>query len=192
MDRTVVLAADRRARCAVEMPARPEPAEETAGEELEHYIGRLAGAPIGLRQGEQGGAPVRILVGARARALVAHEPMSRGLGGFLSPKVIDSGRELLHETRDAVPSDSVQGRLDVLDAQVEYGDRLMGARRTAETYHRTRERDHLKRLVRERDAIVDYIAANPVDGAFHLGGIGEQRGNINNFLLGHLWGVEKI
>lgn len=28
-----------------------------------------------------------------------------------------------------------------------------------------RDQAHLKRLVRERDAIVDYIAANPVDGA---------------------------
>ena len=77
-------------------------------------------------------------------------------------------------------------------ARDEIGDRLMGARRAAETYHRTRDQDHLKRLVRERDAIVDYIAANPVDGAYHLGGIGGQRGNINNFLLGHLWGVDKI
>ena len=57
---------------------------------------------------------------------------------------------------------------------------------------RARDQVHLKRLVRERDAIVDYIAANPVDGAYHLGGIGGQRGNINNFLLGHLWGVNKI
>ena len=38
MDRTVILAADRRARCAVEVPAKPEPAEKTAGEELAHYI----------------------------------------------------------------------------------------------------------------------------------------------------------
>ena len=66
------------------------------------------------------------------------------------------------------------------------------ARRTAETYHRTRDRDHLKRLVRERDAIVEYIAANPVDGAYHLGGIGGMWGNINNFLMGHLWGIDRI
>ncbi len=142
MDKTVILAADRRARCAVEVPAKPEPAEKTAGEELAHYIGKLAGASIGLHHGEVSGASVRLLVGARARD--------------------------------------------------EIGDRLMGARRTAETYHRTRDQDHLKRLARERDAIVDYIAANPVDGAYHLGGIGGQRGNINNFLLGHLWGIERI
>ena len=136
--------------------------------------------------------PVRALHEAFERALVAHEPMSRGLGGFLLPEVIESGRELVREARDAEPSDDVQGRLDVLAAQVEYGDRLMGARRTAETYHRTRDQDHLKRLVRERDAIVDYIAANPVDGAYHLGGIGGERGNINGYLMGHLWGVDKI
>ncbi len=136
--------------------------------------------------------PVKALHEAFERALVAHEPMSKGLGGFLSSEVIDSGRELLREARDAELSENVQDRLDVLDAQVEYGDRLMGARRTAETYYRTRDQDHLKRLVRERDAIVDYIAANPVEGAYHLGGIGGQRGNINNFLLGHLWGVDKI
>ena len=142
MDRTVILAADRRARCAVEVPAKPEPAEKTAGEELAHYIGKLAGAPIGLHHGERCGAPLRLLVGARARD--------------------------------------------------EIGDRLMGARRAAETYHRTRDQDHLKRLARERDAIVVYIAANRVDGAYHLGGIGGQRGKINNFLLGHLWGIERI
>ena len=136
--------------------------------------------------------PVKALYEAFERALAAHEPMSRGLGGFLSPQVIERGRELIREARDAETSDDVQGRLDVIAAQVEYGDRLMGARRTAETYHRTRDRDHLKRLVRERDAIVDYIAANPLDGAYHLGGIGGMRGNINNFLLGHLWGIDRI
>ncbi len=36
------------------------------------------------------------------------------------------------------------------------------------------------------------MPAKPVDGAYHLGGIGGQRGNINNFLLGHLWGVNRI
>lgn len=136
--------------------------------------------------------PVMALYEAFERALVAHEPMSKGLGGFLSSEVIDRGRELIREARDAKTSDHVQGRLDVIAAQVEYGDRLMGARRAAETYHRTRDRDHLKRLVRERDAIVEYIAANPVDGAYHLGGIGGMRGNINNFLLGHLWGIDRI
>ena len=34
--------------------------------------------------------------------------------------------------------------------------------------------------------------ANPVDGAYHLGGIGGKRGNINNFLLGRLWGIDRI
>ena len=57
MDRTVILAADRRARCAVEVPAKPEPAEKTAGEELAHYIGKLAGAPIGLHHGERAAHP---------------------------------------------------------------------------------------------------------------------------------------
>lgn len=367
MDRTVILAADRRARCAVEVPANPEPAERTAGEELAHYIGKLAGTPIGLHQGETSGAPVRILVGGRAREeagdlpvdevrddgfvlrvspdrialagantrgtlYAAYELIERlgvwwygpdpedeyvppagdpalGLGSevvnpsfrfrflrclfsamvgleasgmwqpFSSPRreqlldwgvknrlnagqwpfddpdvtsffarrggvacvdhahalpymvppdeyweshpgyfAVDEHGELferraneygmhvctsnpdvfdlvlqkVREARDAETSDDVQGRLDVIAAQVEYGDRLMGARRTAETYHRTRDRDHLKRLVRERDAIVEYIAANPVDGAYHLGGIGGKRGNINNFLLGHLWGIDRI
>ncbi len=36
------------------------------------------------------------------------------------------------------------------------------------------------------------VPANPVDGAYHLGGIGGKRGNINNFLLGHLWGIDRI
>ena len=36
------------------------------------------------------------------------------------------------------------------------------------------------------------MPAKPVDGAYHLGGIGGHRGNINNFLLRHLWGVDKI
>ena len=136
--------------------------------------------------------PVKALHEAFERAVLEHEPMMKGLGAFLSPELIERGRELIREASDAETSDDVHGRLDVIAAQVEYGDRLMGARRTAETYHRTRDSDHLKRLVRERDAIVDYIAANPVDGAYHLGGIGGQRGNINNFLLGHLWGIDKI
>ncbi len=136
--------------------------------------------------------PVKALHEAFERAVVEHEPMMKGLGAFLSPEVIARGRDLIREGRDAETSDDVQGRLNVLAAQVEYGDRLMGARRTAETYHLTRERDHLKRLVRERDAIVSYIEANPVDGAYHLGGIGGERGNINGFLQGHLWGIDKI
>jgi hypothetical protein len=136
--------------------------------------------------------PVKALHEAFERAVLEHEPMMKGLGAFLSPEVIARGRDLIREGRDAETSDDVQGRLDVLAAQVEYGGRLMGARRTAESYHRTRDQDHLKRLVRERDAIVSYIEANPVDGAYHLGGIGGQRGNINNYLLGHLWGIDKI
>jgi hypothetical protein len=61
MDRSVILAADRRTRCAVEVPANPEPAERTAGEELARYIGKVAGTPIGLHQGKKSGASVRIL-----------------------------------------------------------------------------------------------------------------------------------
>ena len=136
--------------------------------------------------------PVKALHEAFERAVLEHEPMMKGLGAFLSPELIERGRNLIREGRDAETSDDVQGRLDVLAAQVEYGGRLMGARRTAESYHRTRDQDHLKRLVRERDAIVSYIEANPVDGAYHLGGIGGQRGNINNYLLGHLWGIDRI
>ncbi len=97
-----------------------------------------------------------MLYEAFERALVAHEPMSRGLGGFLSSEVIDSGRKLLREARDAETSDDVQGRLNVLDAQVEYGDRLMGARRAAETYHRTRDQDDLKRLVRDEGISITF------------------------------------
>ena len=67
MDSLVILASDRRARCAVEVPAKPEPGETSAGEELAHYIEKLAGTPIGLHQGETSGAPVRILVGGLAR-----------------------------------------------------------------------------------------------------------------------------
>ncbi len=96
-----------------------------------------------------GGAPVRILVGARAR---------QETGGL----------------------------------QLEYGERLMGARRTAETWNRTRDPEHLQRLLRERDSVVSHIEDNPVGGAYHLGGVGGERGNINSYLTGNLWGAEEI
>ena len=136
--------------------------------------------------------PVQALHEAFERAVVEQEPMMKGFGVFLSPEVIARGQALIRDARDAEASDEVQVRLDILAAQVEYGDRLMGARRVAETYNRTRHPDHLKRLVRERDAILSYIEANPVDGAYHLGGIGGERGNINGYLMGHFWGVDKI
>ncbi|MCY3764813.1 MAG: hypothetical protein OXH06_05230 [Gemmatimonadetes bacterium] len=92
MDRTVILAANRRARCAVEAPAKPEPAERG------FLALRRSGCHVVLRQARRRG-----VCGPRSRP-----------------------------------------------------------------------------------------ALNPVDGAYHLGGIGGQRGNINNFLLGHLWGVDRI
>ena len=67
MDRPAVLVAGGRARCAVEMAAEPAPGEETAARELARYLRKLGGAPVELHRGEPGGAPVRILVGARAR-----------------------------------------------------------------------------------------------------------------------------
>ena len=136
--------------------------------------------------------PVQALHEAFERAVVEQEPMMKGFGVFLSPEVIARGKALIREGREAEVSDEVQVRLDILAAQVEYGDRLMGARRAAETYNRTRDPDHLKRLVRERDAILSYIEANPVDGAYHLGGIGGERGNINGYLMGHFGGIDKI
>ncbi len=141
-----------------------------------------------------GGAaePVQALHEAFEQALVEHEPMMKGLGAFLPPEVLARGKELIREGRDAEESDEVQVRLDVLAAQVEYGDRLMGARRAAETWNRTRDPGHLEALLRERDAVVSHIEDNPVDGAYHLGGVGGERGNINNYLTGNLWGVEEI
>ena len=68
----------------------------------------------------------------------------------------------------------------------------MGARRTAETWNRTRHPEHLQRLLRERDAVVSHVEDNPVDDAYHLGGVGGERGNINNYLTGNLWGTEEI
>ena len=135
--------------------------------------------------------PVRDLHEAFEQALVEHEPMMKGLGAFLSPEMIARGKELIREGRDAEDLDEVRVRLDVLAAQVEYGDRLMGARRTAETWNRTRDPEHLQRLLCERDAVVRHVEDNPVDGAYHLGGGGE-RGNINNYLTGNLWGAEEI
>ena len=67
MNRQVILVEGSRARCAVEMSAEPSAAEEMAGEELVHYLGKLGGVSIGLHRGEKSGAPVRILVGSRAR-----------------------------------------------------------------------------------------------------------------------------
>ncbi len=136
--------------------------------------------------------PVAALHEAFEQAVVEQEPMMAGFGLFLSPEVIARGKALIREGREAETSDKVQVRLDILAAQVEYGAQLMSARRAAETYNRTRDPEHGKQLVRERDAILSYIEANPVDGAYHLGGIGGQRGNINNYLKGHLWGIEDI
>ena len=135
---------------------------------------------------------MRDLHEAFEQALVEHEPMMKGLGAFLPPEVLARGKELIREGRDAEESDEVQVRLDVLAAQVEYGDRLMEARRAAETWNRTRDPGLLKRLLRERDSVVSHIEDNPVDGAYHLGGVGGERGNINNYLTGNLWGVEEI
>lgn len=115
--------------------------------------------------------PVQALHGAFEQALVEHEPMMTGLGTFLSQEVLARAKDLLREAGEAETSDAVLARLGVLAAQVEYGDRLMAARRTAETYNRTRDPADLKRLVRERDAILNYIEAHPVDGAYHLAGV---------------------
>ena len=136
--------------------------------------------------------PVRELHEAFEQALVEHEPMMKGLGAFLSPGAIARGKELIREGCEAETSDEVRVRLNVLSAQVEYGERLMGARRTAETWNRTRDPVHLRRLLRERDAVVSHVEDNPVDGACHLGGVGGERGNINNYLTGNLWGAEEI
>ena len=57
MDRSVILAADRRARCAVEVSAEPTVAEVTAGEELVRYLRKLGGVSIGLHRGENSRAP---------------------------------------------------------------------------------------------------------------------------------------
>ena len=48
------------------MAAEPAPGEETAARELVRYLAMLGGAPVELHRDEPSGAPVRILVGARA------------------------------------------------------------------------------------------------------------------------------
>ncbi len=115
--------------------------------------------------------PVQALHEALERALVEYEPLTVGLGAYLSPEVVGQARGLLREAREAEASDAVQTRLGMLDAQVEYGARLAGASRMAAAYRRTRDADMLKQLKEERDAILSYIEAHPVDGAYHLGGI---------------------
>ncbi len=67
MSSPVVLVEGKRARCAVELGAEPSAAEQTAGEELARYLERLGGASVDLRRGGRSEAPVRILVGSRAR-----------------------------------------------------------------------------------------------------------------------------
>ena len=75
--------------------------------------------------------------------------------------MIARGKELIREGWEAEGSDEVRSRLYVLAAQVEYGERLMGARRTAETWNRTRDPGHLRRLLRERDAVVSHVETTP-------------------------------
>jgi len=53
MNRQVILVEGSRARCAVEMSAEPSAAEEMAGEELVHYLGKLGGVSIGLHRGDE-------------------------------------------------------------------------------------------------------------------------------------------
>ena len=57
------------------MAAEPAPGEEAAARELVRYLRKLGGAPVELHRGEPGGAPVRILVGARARQEIAGLPV---------------------------------------------------------------------------------------------------------------------
>ena len=67
MSQNVVLAENRRTRCAVELATHPSAAEQTGGEELSRYLEKLGGAPVSVHRGEKSDAPVRILIGAWAR-----------------------------------------------------------------------------------------------------------------------------
>lgn len=116
-------------------------------------------------------APVQALHEMLERALVEYEPLTVGLGAYLSPEVVEQARDLLREAREAEGSDAVGTRLGMLEAQVDYGARLAGASRTAAAYRRTRDADILRQLKAERDAILRYVEAHPVDGAYHLAGI---------------------
>ncbi len=115
--------------------------------------------------------PVQALHEALERALVEYRPVTTGLDAYLSPEVVAQARGMLREAREAEASDAVQRRLDILAAQVELGDRLAGAKRTAQEYERTEDRVVLKRLGQERDDLLAYVEAHPVDGAYHLAGV---------------------
>ena len=102
------------------------------------------------------------------------------LGSFLSEDVLARANGYLEEAREAETSEAVQGRLAVLAAQVAYTERLMAARRKAEVYRETEDPTLLHEVRQERDAILGYIEANPVEGAYHLAGI---RYGIDLFLV---------
>ena len=149
----------------------------------EDYFRCLYGAAAG---------PVRELHESFERALVEHEPMMKGLDAFLSPEVIARGKELIREGWEAEGSDEVRSRLDVLAAQVEYGERLMGgAANGGDLEPHAGPRAPAAAAPRAR-CRCEPRRDNPVDRAYHLGGVGGKRGNINNYLTGNLWGTEEI
>jgi hypothetical protein len=115
--------------------------------------------------------PVQMLHEELERALMEYEPQAVTLGTYLQPEVVANAHDRLREAREADGTDEVQRRLTILEAQLEYGKRLTGVRQTGEAYERARNPTGWKRLKEERDALLSYIEAHPVDGAYHLGGI---------------------
>jgi hypothetical protein len=99
------------------------------------------------------------------------EPVAGTLGVYLTPDTLRRAAVLLDEAAAAERADAVRARLAVLAAQVQYGARLMDARRTAEEYTRTQEPETRRRLRRERDALLRYVETHPVAGAYSLGGV---------------------
>jgi hypothetical protein len=115
--------------------------------------------------------PVQALHEELERVMVEYPPVTTGLGAYLTPEVVSWARGLLREAVDAETSDAVQTRIGMLAAQMELGDRLAAAKRTAEAYERTKDRSLLLQLKGERDGILEYVKDNPVDGAYHLAGV---------------------
>jgi hypothetical protein len=128
--------------------------------------------------------PVQAMHTDFERALMDREPMparSVALGSFLSEDVLARARGYLDEAREAEQSEAVQARLAVLAAQVGYAERMMATRRKAEVYRENEDPALLREVRQERDAILSYVEANPVEGAYHLAGI---RYGIDLFLVG--------
>jgi hypothetical protein len=130
-----------------------------------------------------GGAaePVRQLHVLFERALSTHPPSAGTLGEFLSAETLAQARRLLNEAGEAERSDGIRARLGVLAAQVEYGGRLMAARRAGEAYLRDGTEGTRLAALRAKEDLLAYVGAHPVDGAYHLGGV---RYGLDLYLVG--------